>query len=185
MLWLRRLVAGLSPRGPVFIQSGTATLFSPSSSVFPCQYQSTVALHTYISPGVWTIAPWWSQSTDIVSPHRHERQQPGLPSCSVFRSNVVTVTYCSVRGGNLESKYFRQPIQDSWGSSLARQRQAILCSLPLFLDRLWQQPVAVCLREPSTSWIRAVGSTNLLRVAYGSVLIFYCSVRPTDRLCDL
>jgi hypothetical protein len=30
-------------------QSGPGTGFSPSSLVFPCQYHSTVALHTHIS----------------------------------------------------------------------------------------------------------------------------------------
>jgi hypothetical protein len=46
--WLRRLVAGLSPRSHGFapgsihvgfvVDSGTGTGFSPRSSVFPCQY---------------------------------------------------------------------------------------------------------------------------------------------------
>jgi hypothetical protein len=31
--------------------------FSPSSSVIPCQYHSTVALHIHISSGGWTIGP--------------------------------------------------------------------------------------------------------------------------------
>jgi hypothetical protein len=51
VLWLRRLVAGFSPRssgfdsrvGPCVIcdrQSGSRTGFSPSTSVFPCQFHS-------------------------------------------------------------------------------------------------------------------------------------------------
>jgi hypothetical protein len=34
------------------VQSGTETGISPSSSVFPCQYHSTVALQTHIIWGM-------------------------------------------------------------------------------------------------------------------------------------
>jgi hypothetical protein len=38
-------------------QSSTGTDISPSSSVFLCQYHSTMALHTRVLPGVWTTGP--------------------------------------------------------------------------------------------------------------------------------
>jgi hypothetical protein len=60
---LRWLVAGLSPRrsgfapgsihvGFVVDKVALGQVFSPSSSVFPCQYHSTVALQTHI---IWRI----------------------------------------------------------------------------------------------------------------------------------
>jgi hypothetical protein len=47
--------AEVSPCGICGGQNATGTYFSPNSSVLLCQYHSTVALHTRVSSGGWTI----------------------------------------------------------------------------------------------------------------------------------
>jgi hypothetical protein len=52
--WVR---AQVSTRGICGEQIGTGTGFSPSCLVFPCQYNSSLAVHTHMSPGGWTTGP--------------------------------------------------------------------------------------------------------------------------------
>jgi hypothetical protein len=52
-----RVRARFSPCEICSGQSSTGTGFCPSSLVFPCLYNSTMALHKHISPGGWTIGP--------------------------------------------------------------------------------------------------------------------------------
>jgi hypothetical protein len=59
--WLKRLVAGLSPRSPGFAPGSIHVGFVVGNvalgQVFPCQYNSTVVLHTHILSVGWTICP--------------------------------------------------------------------------------------------------------------------------------
>jgi hypothetical protein len=65
--------AWASPCGICGGQIGTETGFSQNSSMFPCQYHPTMALHARISPGDEQQARWKSQFRDIISPHQHEQ----------------------------------------------------------------------------------------------------------------
>jgi hypothetical protein len=80
--WRRRLVAGLTPRRPGFTPWSVLVGFvvnqvalghgspPPSSSVFHCQYHSTVALYTHLSPGGWTIGPLMAAVQRHILAHR-------------------------------------------------------------------------------------------------------------------
>jgi hypothetical protein len=73
--WLRRLVAGLSPRCTGFVPESVRVRFVVVKLAlgtfftefldFPCWYHSTMALHTHISCGGWTTGPF------VVAVQRH------------------------------------------------------------------------------------------------------------------
>jgi hypothetical protein len=68
--------ASVSPCGVCGGQSGTVTGYSLSSSVFPCQYYSTMALHFHISSARWTV---------------------GLSEAAVQRHSLTSSTWTTVR----------------------------------------------------------------------------------------
>jgi hypothetical protein len=101
MPWLRRLVAGLLPQRPGFSSCkicgghiGSGTFSPPNSSVFPCQYHSTLAPRTHISSRDEQWGPWLPQFRDIVSPYRLEQQ---VLSC-IERFYVAVINSCTLSG---------------------------------------------------------------------------------------
>jgi hypothetical protein len=68
-------------------QSGTGTGCPPSSSVFPCQYHSTVAVYSHL----WGMnARPLGRSSETVSPHRQQHQH--RPEADVFHSVLVSLS---------------------------------------------------------------------------------------------
>jgi hypothetical protein len=96
-------------------QSGTETGCSPRSSVFPCQYDSTLAVHTHISSGGWTIGLLVAAFRDIVSPHRYAHGINNIPLLPNPKS--------------LRSVSFRQVL--SWNSG------GRLANISLLLQNVW------------------------------------------------
>jgi hypothetical protein len=104
--WLRRLVTGLSQQRPEFVPSSVHLGFAVDDVVqaqvflqvlrFPCQYHSTVALHTHIST--------WGRTIGLIvaAVQRHEQHEhalipktvlntfPSPFSCKNLSTNLVT-----------------------------------------------------------------------------------------------
>jgi hypothetical protein len=85
----------VSPGGICGGQSDTGTGMSPSSAIFPCQYHSTVALHTHISSGGWTIGPVVATGQTWSHPISMNNSLPSMPRSAKWSSlEVYKLKFC-------------------------------------------------------------------------------------------